>query len=82
MTTLRPGHSVGAYYYLMRSSLAPHPVRSFLARPLRAVATRHHLRRPWGIPVTLASELAGMAWAITLYARGPRRCPVRAEAGS
>ena len=48
--------------------------REFFARPLRAVMTRHHLRRPWWIPVTLVAELSGMAWALLLYARGPRHC--------
>jgi GT2 family glycosyltransferase len=74
LTTLRPSHSVGAYYYLLRSRLAKRRLAEFVARPFRAVATRHHLRHPWWIPVTLAAELAGMVWAVALHARGPRYC--------
>jgi len=36
------------------------------------VATRHHLRRPWWIPLTLIAELRGMAWALALFLRGPK----------
>ena len=71
-TTWLPGHAVGAYYYLLRSRSAKRRVREFLARPIRAVATRHHLRRPWWIPVTLVAELLGMGWALALSLRGPR----------
>ena len=74
LTTLFPAHSVGAYYYLLRSQRATGRIREFFARPFRAVMTRHHLRRPWWIPITLVAELAGMAWALVLYARGPRYC--------
>jgi hypothetical protein len=72
LTTVRPGHAVGEYYYLLRSAPMPAKLKGMLARPLRAVATRHHLRRPWWIPVTLVAELAGMGWALWLAARGPR----------
>jgi GT2 family glycosyltransferase len=74
LTTLLPAHSVGAYYYLLRSPLAERRVRDFVGRPFRAVMTRHHLHRPWWIPVTFLAELAGMLWALTLHARGPRLC--------
>ena len=77
LTTFSPAHSVGAYYYLLRSRRAEGCVREFVERPFRAVMTRHHLRRPWWIPVTLIAELIGMAWALMLYARGPRYCSAR-----
>ena len=79
LTTLFPAHSVGAYYYLLRSQRAEGCVREFFARPFRAVMTRHHLRRPWWIPVTLFAELTGMLWALALRARGPRYCLARAR---
>jgi GT2 family glycosyltransferase len=78
LTTLFPAHSVGAYYYLLRSQGAESRVRVFLARPFRSIMTRHHLRRPWWIPVTLLAELTGMLWALMLRARGPRYCRARA----
>lgn len=82
LTTFFPAHSVGAYYYLLRSQRAERRVREFLARPLRSIMTRHHLRRPWWIPVTLVAELTGMLWALTLYARGPRYCAARSDGGA
>jgi GT2 family glycosyltransferase len=68
LTSWRPDHAVGAYYHGLRTGA----LGEVLTRPLRAVATRHHLRRPWWIPVTLAAELSGFAWAVALQLRGPR----------
>lgn len=81
LTTLLPVHSVGAYYYLLRSPLAKRRIWQFAARPFRAVATRHHLCKPWWIPVTIVAELAGMAWALALRLRGPRYCGPGSGAG-
>ena len=69
LTTWWPAHSVGAYYFALRTK-AP---REFFTRPVRAVATRYHLRHPWRIPATLFAEFGGMLWAIGLYLRGPKR---------
>ena len=55
LTTWRPDHAVGAYYFGLRTGAW----REFAARPLRAVATRYHLARPWRIPATLVAELGG-----------------------
>lgn len=44
----------------------------FTSRPVRALLTRHHLFRPWWIPVTIISELRGMFWALKLSLHGPR----------
>lgn len=76
LRTARPGHSVGEYYFL----LVARPkgwFRSFLSRPIRSVATRHHLRRPWWIPVTLVAELGGMLWGFRLAWAGPRHAVSR-----
>lgn len=72
LRTAAPGHAVGAYYYLLRVDRGRSTARGVAARLLRSVRTRHHLRRPWWIPVTLAAELGGLAWAMALWARGPR----------
>jgi GT2 family glycosyltransferase len=69
LTTWRPDHAVGAYYYSLRCR----NIREFLARPCRAATTRYHLQHPWRIPVTLFAELGGMVWALMLYLRGPKR---------
>lgn len=72
LTTVKPAHSVGAYYFSLRTQSRGRSLRECLTRPLRAIATRHHLRGPWWIPVTLSSELRGMWWAIRLHRAGPR----------
>ena len=76
LTTVKPDHAVGAYYYVLRTEVGRAKLRALLERPLRAVMTRHHLRRPWWIPVTLIAEIAGMLWALVLYLRGPRYLPL------
>jgi GT2 family glycosyltransferase len=69
LTTWRPDHAVGAYYYSLRSR----KFAEFIVRPCRAVTTRYHLRHPWRIPATLVAEAGGMLWALALYLRGPKR---------
>jgi GT2 family glycosyltransferase len=68
LTTWRPDHAVGAYYFSLRTGA----FSDFLRRPLRAVVTRHHLRHPWQVFGTLLAELRGMAWAWRLHQAGPR----------
>jgi GT2 family glycosyltransferase len=68
LSTWRPDHAVGAYYYGLRTGA----LSVFVLRPLRAVRTRYHLRHPWRIPGTLWAELCGMIWAACLFTRGPK----------
>jgi GT2 family glycosyltransferase len=70
--TVRPDHAVGAYYYSLRTRKAARCVWDFLIRPVRAIATRHHLSRPWWIPLTLLAETRAMIWAVQLAFSGPR----------
>lgn len=72
LTTLKPCHSVGAYYYLLCSKNTPRRLYQFILRPLRAVGTRFHLKHPWWMPVTLISELRGFFLAIKLKWNGPK----------
>jgi GT2 family glycosyltransferase len=72
LRSYRPNHSVGAYYYTLRTKLGWRSVIQFFGRPLKAIATRHHLRNPWWIPATLVAEFTGMVWALVLAAQGPR----------
>ena len=72
LTSFRPNHAVGAYYFLLRTWSGWRTLGRFLIRPIRSVATRHHLRRPWWIPATLIAEFLGMMWALLLAANGPR----------
>ncbi len=72
LRSIWPAHSVGRYYYLLMVNQAHHRFRRMVLGPLYAVHTRHHLTRPWWIPVTLLSELSGMVWALWLFVRGPK----------
>jgi GT2 family glycosyltransferase len=72
LRSYRPNHAVGAYYFMLRTWSGWQSLARFLSRPLRAIATRHHLCQPWWIPATLVAEFSGMAWALTLAAKGPR----------
>jgi GT2 family glycosyltransferase len=72
LRTVRPGHSVGAFYRIFRTS-SPGAVPARVAgRFARSIRTRHHLSRPWWIPATLVAESLGLGWAIGLALRGPR----------
>lgn len=77
LTTWRPDHAVGAYYF----SLCTGAFSDFISRPLRAIATRHHLRHPWQIFGTLLAELRGMAWAQRLHRAGPRHVNAQQDEG-
>lgn len=72
LTTSRPDHTVGRYYFLLRTRPWPAALARMPLDMLDAVATRHHLRRPWWIPLSLLAEVRGMAWALRLHRRGPR----------
>ena len=72
LTTVKPSHAVGAYYYLLRARQVRHRFAHMLVRFFRSVRTRHHLRHPWWIPGTLFAEMLGFAWALRLAATGPR----------
>lgn len=72
LTTAKPSHAVGVYYYLLRTRGLPRRFRSIVARPFRAVRTKHHLTHPWWIPPTFAAEILGLVWAAFMVWRGPR----------
>lgn len=72
LRSILPGHSVGRYYYLLRVKETHRRLTRLVLGPLLAIKTKHHLTRPWWIPVTVLSELSGMVWALWLVMRGPR----------
>ena len=67
-----PSHSVGAYYFLLRTWRGFGSVKKILERAFRAIATRFHLRHPWWIPVKLLGELRAFVSALRLLRKGPR----------
>lgn len=72
LRTIKPSHCVGEYYYFMRSKRGADRFMKIITRPFRAVKTRHHLKNPWWIPLTMLAELLGIVWAGALFVRGPR----------
>jgi GT2 family glycosyltransferase len=72
LTTVKPSHAVGAYYYLLRARRVRHRLGKMVLRMIRSVRTRHHLLHPWWIPGTLVAELWGLLWALRLWLAGPR----------
>jgi GT2 family glycosyltransferase len=79
LRTWKPDHAVGAYYYALRTRSGGGWLADFLLRPVRAIATRHHLRRPWWIPLTWLGEIRGMIWALLLSLHGPRLLATRVD---
>jgi GT2 family glycosyltransferase len=72
LKSFKPNHAVGAYYFILRTWSSWQSMVRFFGRPLQAIATRHHIRRPWWIVATLIAELSGMVWAVVLALQGPR----------
>ncbi len=72
LTTIKPHHSVGAYYFFLRAPKIKHRIWNVTIRLMTSSLTRHHLKKPWWIPITVISELCGMVWAMRLYMKGPR----------
>ena len=70
--TITPNHAVGRYYYALRTMPWFRSLGEILWQPIRSVVTRHHLKKPWWIPVTIVAELRGVVWALRLWRQGPR----------
>ncbi len=78
LTTVRPDHAVGRYYFQMRTRRLPAALAGSLKGWVSSVRSRHHLRHPWWIPPTLLAEGRGLLWALRLQLRGPALLPTRA----
>jgi len=72
LKTITPHHSVGAYYYFLRSERIRNRWLRICIQPLRAVRTRFHFFHPWWIPVVLAAQVSGFLWALKLFKDGPK----------
>lgn len=71
LQTIKPAHSVGAYYYWLRTR-RPGWLWGMMLRPFRSVRTRHHLKYPWWIPLTLLAEVRGIVRALALFLQAPK----------
>lgn len=72
LRTVRPDHAVGAYYFALRTLRDGARLKAILKRIATSVATRHHLKRPWWIPLTLIGETRALVWALMMDTHGPR----------
>ena len=77
LTTAKPDHAVGRYYFLLRTLPAGSALAASLGALLRCIRTRHHLQKPWWIPVTLLGEIRGLIWAWRLNGQGAAYLPTR-----
>ncbi len=77
LTTVKPDHAVGRYYFQLRTQPLPTALAACLRGWLGSVRSRHHLRHPWWIPPTLLAEGRGLLWALRLQAKGPALLPTR-----
>ena len=75
LVTIKPDHSVGRYYYRLRTQALVPALAGSLADLGRSVRTRHHLRHPWWMPLTLLAEIRGLFWAMRLHSSGPALLP-------
>ncbi len=72
LTTHRPEHSVGDYYFALLEGSPVEALRYCARRLVTSVATRFHLKHPWYIPVKLLGEVRGLLWAIQLWMQGQK----------
>jgi glycosyltransferase involved in cell wall biosynthesis len=72
LTSIKPSHSMGMYYYYLVVKNQHNRWRQFFISPFVSCATRFHLRNPWYIPVTFISQISGMAWAVYLRMGGQK----------
>jgi len=77
LTTIRPDHSVGAYYFYLCTLSGSSVLKSIMRRIFGAVTTNYHLKNPWRVLPTLISEIRGLMWACRLARKGPQYIPGR-----
>lgn len=77
LTTIRPDHAVGRYYFNWRTCSFPIAFAKSIRGFFRSILTRHHAQKPWWIPLTLFAELRGFLWSCRLALAGPslQKCP-------
>jgi glycosyltransferase involved in cell wall biosynthesis len=73
LTTISPDHSVGRYYYNFQTCPIQKAIFKSIQDLVRSITTRHHLRKPIWIPLTIIAELRGFIWAILLWNSGDGR---------
>lgn len=70
LQTIKPDHAVGRYYYNFCRFGLKKGVWISLKQTITSVATKHHLKNPIWIPLTIIAELRGLRWAFSLSRSG------------
>ncbi|MFN7818340.1 MAG: glycosyltransferase [Cyanobacteriota bacterium] len=73
LTTISPDHSVGRYYYNLQINTFNNGLVRSAFDLFRSITTRHHLRKPIWIPLTIVAEIRGFLWALLLWYSGNGR---------
>ena len=71
LTSAKPDHSVGEYYFVLRDAEGFNKVWYISKRFFSAVIARYYLSHPWWIPVRLLGEFRGLLKAVALVVKGP-----------
>jgi len=72
LTSAKPDHSVGEYYFILRHARGLDKTWYIARRFFGAIVARYYLRRPWWIPVRLVGEIRGLLKAIRRVIHGPK----------
>lgn len=72
LTSARPEHSVGEYYFALRHGPGWERAGYIVTQLVRRVCSRFHLKHPWYLPPKAVGELRGLWWALRLNRAGPR----------
>ena len=73
LTSARPEHSVGDYYFALLEGTPLEVTVYCLHRFFRSVRTKFHLTHPWWIPAKLLGEARGFFWAVRLKWKGKKK---------
>lgn len=73
LTSAKPIHGVGDYYYALCHGQGWSRFLYMAIRPFRQIRTKFHLVHPWYIPVKLLGELRAITLAFRLNRNGPKR---------
>lgn len=70
LTTIKPDHTVGRHYFYLCCNQF-HQALIYSIRDIgKSIVTKHHLRNPVWIPISLFAEVLGVFWAIVLFQSG------------
>lgn len=70
LTTTKPDHAVGRYYFNFCTYKPITAIVKSSKELVRSILTKHHLRHPWWMPLTIIAEMRGFLWAYLLHKSG------------